>query len=144
MKTLGHAAIAALALTMGASPALHAQEADYILATASTGGTYYPVGVALATLVKVKLQPGQGIGMSAISSAGSAENISLMRDGEAQFGILQGLYGYYAASGTGPLAEVGCTLDAPKPPVVQAARPRPRRIVAMARVRARAGLEVIS
>ena len=107
MKTLGHAAIAALALTMGASPALHAQEADYILATASTGGTYYPVGVALATLVKVKLQPGQGIGMSAISSAGSAENISLMRDGEAQFGILQGLYGYYAASGTGPLAEVG-------------------------------------
>ena len=29
---------------------------NYLLATASTGGTYYPVGVALSTLVKVKLQ----------------------------------------------------------------------------------------
>ena len=32
-----------------------AEERSYILATASTGGTYYPVGVALATLSKVKL-----------------------------------------------------------------------------------------
>ncbi|SOH93461.1 hypothetical protein SAMN06273572_102137 [Monaibacterium marinum] len=84
-----------------------AEEADYILATASTGGTYYPVGVALATLVKVKLQPSDGIGMSAISSAGSGENVRLLREDEAQFAIMQGLYGYYAASGTGPLEEVG-------------------------------------
>ena len=28
-------------------------EGNYVLATASTGGTYYPVGVALSTLVKV-------------------------------------------------------------------------------------------
>ncbi|QIK40976.1 TAXI family TRAP transporter solute-binding subunit [Pontivivens nitratireducens] len=84
-----------------------AEEADYILATASTGGTYYPVGVALSTLVKVKLQPGQGIGMSAISSAGSGENVRLLREDEAQFAIMQGLYGYYAATGTGPLEEVG-------------------------------------
>ncbi|MEM8787263.1 MAG: TAXI family TRAP transporter solute-binding subunit [Pseudomonadota bacterium] len=84
-----------------------AEEADYILATASTGGTYYPVGVALSTLVKVKLQPGEKIGMSAISSAGSGENVRLLREGEAQFGIMQGLYGYFAATGTGPLEEAG-------------------------------------
>jgi TRAP transporter TAXI family solute receptor len=30
-----------------------------------------------------------------------------MRENEAQFGILQGLFGYYAATGTGPIAEVG-------------------------------------
>ncbi|WP_316012966.1 TAXI family TRAP transporter solute-binding subunit [Roseobacter sp. HKCCA0434] len=100
------AATTALGLSSGAATA-QAEAADYILATASTGGTYYPVGVALATLVKVKLQPGDGIGMSAISSAGSGENVRLLREDEAQFAIMQGLYGYYAATGTGPLEEAG-------------------------------------
>ena len=90
-----------------AAPAAYAEEASYILSTASTGGTYYPVGVALSTLIKVKLEPSQKIGMSAISSAGSGENVRLIREGEAQFGILQGLFGFYAASGTGPVAESG-------------------------------------
>ena len=79
----------------------------YELATASTGGTYYPVGVALATLTKVKLTPSQKIGMSAINSAGSAENVKLLRDNEAQFAILQGLYGYYAWNGKGPIEKDG-------------------------------------
>ncbi|MEM1341347.1 MAG: TAXI family TRAP transporter solute-binding subunit, partial [Pseudomonadota bacterium] len=101
--------IAALAASLSLSGgALSAQDdVEYILATASTGGTYYPVGVALATLVKVRLEPGNGIGMSAISSAGSGENVRLIREGEAQFGIMQGLFGFYAASGTGPVAESG-------------------------------------
>ena len=79
----------------------------YILTTASTGGTYYPVGVALATLVKIQLQPKQKIGMSAINSAGSGENVKLLREDEAQFGILQGLYGYFAKTGSGPLKNDG-------------------------------------
>ena len=101
MKHFKTAIVAASIAMTGISA--QAEDANYILATASTGGTYYPVGVALATLVKVKLEPSEGIGMSAISSAGSGENVRLIREGEAQFGILQGLYGYYAASGTGPL-----------------------------------------
>jgi TRAP transporter TAXI family solute receptor len=84
-----------------------AEGQNYLLATASTGGTYYPVGVALSTLTKVKLQPSHNISMSAISSAGSGENIKLMRDNEVQFSILQGLYGYYAWNGKGPLAQDG-------------------------------------
>lgn len=80
---------------------------DYLLSTASTGGTYYPVGVALSTLIKVKLQPTQKINMSAINSAGSGENIKLLRDNETQFAILQGLYGSYAWNGTGPLEKDG-------------------------------------
>lgn len=98
---------AALAASLAFAAPAGAEEASYVLATASTGGTYYPVGVALATLVKVKLEPSMSIAMSAISSAGSGENIRLLREGEAQFAILQGLYGYYAASGTGPLEEAG-------------------------------------
>lgn len=84
-----------------------ASERDYLMATASTGGTYYPVGVAISTLIKVKLQPTQGIGMSAISSAGSGENIKLMNDKEVQFSILQGLYGAWAWNGTGDYEAAG-------------------------------------
>ena len=104
---------AGLAVAMVAAAGLPTQalaqkkEQNFLLATASTGGTYYPVGVALATLVKVKLQPKQKINMSAISSAGSGENIKLLRENEVQFGILQGLYGAYAAKGAGPLKKDG-------------------------------------
>jgi TRAP transporter TAXI family solute receptor len=80
---------------------------SYILATATTGGTYYPVGVALATLVKVKLQASQNIDMSAISSAGSGENVKLLRENQAQFAILQGIFGQWAYEGTGMLAADG-------------------------------------
>jgi TRAP transporter TAXI family solute receptor len=107
MKHFKTVALAATIALSGVVVQAQDEGANYILATASTGGTYYPVGVALATLVKVKLEPKQKIGMAAISSAGSGENVRLLREGEAQFGIMQGLYGYYAATGTGPLAEVG-------------------------------------
>ncbi|WP_084448767.1 TAXI family TRAP transporter solute-binding subunit [Desulfovibrio inopinatus] len=94
-------------LTVLLSVSAWAGERSYLLATASTGGTYYPVGVALSTLVKMKLQPTHQIALSAINSAGSGENIKLMREDEAQFAILQGLYGHYAWNGQGPLASDG-------------------------------------
>ncbi len=87
--------------------ALAVEPQSFLLATASTGGTYYPVGVAISTLTKVKLQPKMKIGMSAINSAGSGENVKLLRENEVQFAILQGLYGYYAWNGKGPLAQDG-------------------------------------
>ncbi len=83
------------------------EERNYLLTTASTGGTYYPVGVALSTLIKVKLEPKFKIGMSAINSAGSGENVKLLRENEAQFAILQGLYGYWAWNGMGPVKSEG-------------------------------------
>ena len=97
----------ATAVGMAVGSAHAADDHEYILATASTGGTYYPVGVALSTLSKVKLQPVNGLSLSAISSAGSDENIRLLANNEAQFAILQGLYGYYAWQGEGPMAEAG-------------------------------------
>ncbi len=53
------------------------------------------------------MQPTQKIGMSAINSAGSGENIKLLRENEVQFAILQGLFGSYAWNGTGPIAGEG-------------------------------------
>lgn len=104
------AAAGAVMLAAGVHSAA-AEPRDYILATASTGGTYYPVGVAISTLIKVKLQPKEKIGMSAINSAGSGENVKLLRENEAQFAILQGLYGYYAWNGKGPVASDGPQKD---------------------------------
>lgn len=95
----------AVALGVGATAAVAKDK--FILATASTGGTYYPVGVALATLTKVKIQPKYKMSMSAINSAGSGENVKLLREREADFAILQGLYGSYAWNGTGPIEKEG-------------------------------------
>ncbi len=75
----------------------------YILTTATTGGTYYPVGVALATITKSQLHRTDGISLSAISSAGSMENIKLMRDNQAQFALLQGIFAAWAWNGDGPI-----------------------------------------
>ena len=77
----------------------------YILTTATTGGTYYPVGVALATITKSQLHRTEGFSLSAISSAGSMENIKLLRDNQAQFGILQGIFAAWAWNGDGPISK---------------------------------------
>lgn len=92
-------AIALLLCLFGHGQLGAAESHHYILTTATTGGTYYPVGVALATLTKVKLEPSHNIALSAISSAGSRENIKMLRDNRAQFAILQGLYGAWAWNG---------------------------------------------
>ena len=44
---------------------------DYIINTASTGGTYHPVGTAIATLSKIKLLPKEKFSLTAVNSAGS-------------------------------------------------------------------------
>ncbi len=83
-----------------------AQAQDYVLNTASTGGTYHPVGTAIATLSKIKLLPKEKFSLTAVNSAGSGANVQALAADNAQFAILQGLYGSYAATGTGPVTEV--------------------------------------
>jgi len=111
MSKLNLGKLTTLILALGgafvSSSATVAANPSYLLATASTGGTYYPVGVAIATLTKVKIQPEHKQSLSAINSAGSGENVKLLRDNEVQFAILQGLYGNYAWNGTGPLEKDG-------------------------------------
>ena len=77
----------------------------YILTTATTGGTYYPVGVALATLAHAQLADSAGISLTAISSAGSLENVKLLRDNQAQFALLQGPFGAWSWTGEGPVSK---------------------------------------
>ena len=111
MSILGRLGAAGLAAIVGASAivgsAMAQEDRSYLLATAGTGGTFYPVGVAIATLVAVRLQPSHGIAMSAITSAGSGENVRLLAEDQAQFAIVQGLWGAHAVDGTGPMEPLG-------------------------------------
>ncbi|MBV1927796.1 MAG: TAXI family TRAP transporter solute-binding subunit, partial [Rhodobacteraceae bacterium] len=97
------------ALTLGAtlviSGGANAQSTDYVLNTASTGGTYHPVGTAISTLSKIKLLPKEKFSLTAVNSAGSGANVQALSSGTADFAILQGLYGSYAVTGTGPISE---------------------------------------
>ncbi|MGI9261556.1 MAG: TAXI family TRAP transporter solute-binding subunit [Woeseiaceae bacterium] len=94
----------ALALVIAGCTENLSTNRPYILTTATTGGTYYPVGVALATITKAQLYDTEGITLSAISSAGSMENIKLLRDNQAQFAILQGIFVPWAWNGDGPIS----------------------------------------
>jgi TRAP transporter TAXI family solute receptor len=72
-----------------------------VIATATTGGTYYPIGVGMASLWSIKLAAKENIQVSAITSAGSGENINMMEGKEVDLSILQGLFGKMAWNGTG-------------------------------------------
>jgi TRAP transporter TAXI family solute receptor len=68
------------------------------VATASTGGTYYPMGVGLANVWSIQLKQ-DGIQVTGQSSAGSIENIDLLQKDEAQLAILQSLLAVEAYQG---------------------------------------------
>lgn len=96
----------------GAAWQATAQEAEeggnsFLLGTASTGGTYHPVGVALSTLIKLKLLPNANVDLTAINTDGSNENIDLIRQDDIQFAIISALAGHEARTGTGQFADAG-------------------------------------
>lgn len=92
----------ALALLLSVSVGTaQADDKNLIIATATTGGTYYPVGVAIGTLISIKLAGADGITATAINSAGSGENIQMLKNRECDMAILQALFGLEAYSGTG-------------------------------------------
>lgn len=68
------------------------------LATATTGGTYYPLGNALAQIWTKNLEQ---VKVSAQSTAGTPQNVELMKDGEVQIAFGQNGVCYYAFTGTG-------------------------------------------
>lgn len=88
-----------LALTSCSDPS--SARRTYVLSTGTTGGTFYPVGVALSTLVTAQEQ--EQFALTAISSAGSMENVKLLRDNQAQFALVLGVFAAWAWNGEGPI-----------------------------------------
>lgn len=78
---------------------------SFLLGTGSTGGMYHPIGVALSTLVKLKLLPSLNVDLTAVNTDGSNQNVELMQQGDVQFAILSALAGHEANEGIGQLAE---------------------------------------
>jgi uncharacterized protein len=108
LKATGYIALGAAALSvLGLAGPSSAQEVrSYIVTTASTGGTFYPVGVGMASLWTERLRD-LGVRASAISSAGSAENIAMLHTGEAEFGIIGGYFVRIAYEGVEEMEQLG-------------------------------------
>lgn len=88
-----------LLTVLGVTTAAENKDKKFLsVATASTGGTYYPIGVGMANIWSYHLKA-ENIQASGQSSAGSIENIELLRDGEAHLAILQGLISSQAYAG---------------------------------------------
>jgi len=100
-KAVGFLLLFLIALVMVTLPGIFDKKLQLVLATATTGGTYYPVGVAIATITTNNLDASDNISMTAITSAGSGENIQLLKNNEADLAIIQSLYGAMAWQGKG-------------------------------------------
>ncbi|MBI2080746.1 MAG: TAXI family TRAP transporter solute-binding subunit [candidate division NC10 bacterium] len=66
------------------------------IATGSTGGTYYPIGNAIAAILNAGLE---GTTARAIPSRGSIENLLWLERGDVELGITQQDVAYYAFHG---------------------------------------------
>lgn len=69
---------------------------EYTIATGSKSGVYYPIGEALAQILK-KTFP--DVTLKIMETAGSVENLELLRDGKVDMALVQNDIAYYAAQG---------------------------------------------
>jgi TRAP transporter TAXI family solute receptor len=66
------------------------------IATGGTGGTYYPLGGAMAKIFNENIE---GVNANAESTGASIANIQLIEDGDAQLALIQNDISYYAYEG---------------------------------------------
>ena len=69
---------------------------QFTLATGSKSGVYYPIGEALDQILK---QAYSDKSFSIVETAGSIENIRMLKDGKADLALVQNDISYYAANG---------------------------------------------
>ena len=100
LKTL----LVALGLTMIGQPTAALASDGFMLATGRTTGKSFAVGVGISSLAKVKLLPLHKMDLSAVESGGFVDNVRLLQRNEAQFAILQAMFGHFARTGTGTFA----------------------------------------
>lgn len=87
-----------LLVTAGAAGVAEAKTYRINIATATTGGAYYPIGNAMAQIWSKNLD---GVRASAQATAGTPQNVELMQNKEVQVAIGQNGICYYAFNGTG-------------------------------------------
>jgi TRAP transporter TAXI family solute receptor len=72
------------------------------IATGGTGGTYYPYGGALASVLSSEVD---GVNASAEATGASVENVRLIQNGDAQVALIQADAAFQAVNGTGDFSE---------------------------------------
>lgn len=85
-------------------PTMAAAGDGFMLATGRATGKSFAVGVGISSLAKVKLMPSHKMDLSAVESRGFVHNVRMLQDDEAQFAILQAMFGHFARTGTGTFA----------------------------------------
>jgi TRAP transporter TAXI family solute receptor len=76
--------------------------AGFPLAAGSPGGAYFRLATALAADMQ-----GRGVRLAVLPTAGSVENLNLLREGRATLAFAQADVAALAAAGKGPFAETG-------------------------------------
>jgi len=76
----------------------------FTLATGRTKGKSFAVGVGISSLAKVKLGSQYKMDLTAVPSQGFVDNVRMLQRDEAQFAVLQAMFGHFARTGTGSFA----------------------------------------
>ena len=97
---LGLLAAAVCAALIG-QPAIATAGDGFMLATGRATGKSFAVGVGISSLAKVKLMPLHKMDLSAVESKGFVHNVRMLQSDQAQFAILQAMFGHFARTGTG-------------------------------------------
>lgn len=98
----------AIVVTLGfsfvAQPMAALAGEGFMLATGRTTGKSFAVGVGISSLAKVKLLPLKKMDLSPVESEGFVDNVRMLQRNDAQFAILQAMFGHFARTGTGTFA----------------------------------------
>ncbi|MFA9555877.1 TAXI family TRAP transporter solute-binding subunit [Evansella sp. AB-rgal1] len=81
------------------------------IGTGGTGGTYYPLGIEMATVINNNIEGYDGFDLSAVSSGASVDNLSNIYNGEFELGMTVHLPAVDALKGEGAFEEFGITVD---------------------------------
>jgi len=79
----------------------------YVMATGTPGTNPYVVGVAIESLVNMKLGPEAGVGLNALVNDSFTENLWAMSDGRSQFAIADGVTVDAAINSKGAFKDAG-------------------------------------
>lgn len=96
--------IMSLGFFLVGEPMLAAADQGFTLATGRPSGKSFAVGVGISALAKVKLLPSHNMDLSAVESQGFVQNVRMLQKDEAQFAILQAMFGHFVRTGTGTFA----------------------------------------
>jgi TRAP transporter TAXI family solute receptor len=102
IRTLGTIIIVAVFLSAGMSDLQAQPQKRLSIATASTAGTWYPLGGAIANVISKNVKNTEAM---AYPSGASIENIRSLRKGQTDLAMIQPDVAFWAYTGTGQFAK---------------------------------------